>query len=263
MSFREASAVERQGEGRYRCNTPEGWQQGRGVFGGLVLGTLARVMGEEVRGEGRALRSLGGEVCAPVLPGEGSIELSTLRRGRGITYLDARFLQEGEIVARASAAFAASRRVETPSLRTKRPEAPPWAEVEPLPLDSKLIPAFGRHYEYRSTGPWPFSEHEEALASGWVRERAAERPLEAPDLVGLIDSWWPAICAVESTPRPAATISFMLELLCDPATLSGERPLLYQGRSIAAREGYFVELRELWAEDGPVAFNQQTFALLG
>jgi hypothetical protein len=55
----------------------------------------------------------------------------------------------------------------------------------------------------------------------------------------------------------------MMELLCDPATLRGEEPLLYRGRAIAAREGFFVETRELWSRGAPVALNQQTFAILG
>ncbi len=42
--FGVASAVEPIRDGHFRATIPDGWQQGRGAFGGLVLGTLLRAI---------------------------------------------------------------------------------------------------------------------------------------------------------------------------------------------------------------------------
>jgi hypothetical protein len=60
-----------------------------------------------------------------------------------------------------------------------------------------------------------------------------------------------------------ATVSFLAELLCDPVTLDPSEPLFYRARVVAQAGGYFVEMRELWRGDEPVALNQQSFAMLG
>ncbi len=40
-------------------------------------------------------------------------------------------------------------------------------------------------------------------------------------------------------------------------------PIFHCGRGRGARDGYVVELRELWGEDGRLlAFNHQTFAII-
>jgi hypothetical protein len=68
---------------------------------------------------------------------------------------------------------------------------------------------------------------------------------------------------MESAPRPIATVSFLAEILCDPSTLDPRAPLFYRARVVAEAGGYFVEMRELWSGDVPVALNQQSVAMLG
>ena len=85
--------------------------------------------------------------------------------------------------------------------------------------------------------------------------------LDAPALVGRLDAWWPTLFIIGS-PRPVATISFVAELLVEPATLPPTEPLRYRARMAGLHDGFFVELRELWSGDRVVALNQQTFAIL-
>lgn len=55
----------------------------------------------------------------------------------------------------------------------------------------------------------------------------------------------------------------MAEILCDPGTLDPLLPLFYRARVVAQTGGYFVEMRQLWSGDTPVALNQQSMAMLG
>ncbi|MBE7451702.1 MAG: thioesterase family protein [Kofleriaceae bacterium] len=108
-SFAAASAIRPDGEARYAWEVPDGWQQGKGAFGGLVLGTLLRAMEACEADPARRVRSLSGEIPAPVVAGPTTIEVEVLRRGGGTTFLSARARQAGATVARASALLAASR----------------------------------------------------------------------------------------------------------------------------------------------------------
>ena len=44
MRLEQASSVTDRGGGRFVGEIPDGWQQGRGAFGGLVLATLLRAI---------------------------------------------------------------------------------------------------------------------------------------------------------------------------------------------------------------------------
>ena len=60
--FEQASAVERIEDNVYRSLVPSGWEMGRGAFGGLVHGTLARAMNASEPDAGRSLRFFAGEL---------------------------------------------------------------------------------------------------------------------------------------------------------------------------------------------------------
>ena len=121
-------------------------------------------------------------------------------------------------------------------------------------------PAFAQHYEYRAAGEL-FARRSEPLIDGFVRERVTLPKLDAPALIGRLDAWWPTLYAI-SAPRPIATISFVGEILVDPATLDPAEPFRYRARMAALHDGFFVEMRELWSGARVVALNQQTFAVL-
>jgi acyl-CoA thioesterase len=214
-AFEEASALQRIDDHTFRARIPDGWQQGRGAFGGLILGTLLRAMEQSEPEPRRSVRVLTGDLCGAVLPGEAEIHVAVLRRGGRVSYLDAQLRQQAQVMARASAVLASSRDdVAAPALPAPAPpRPPPWQSVTPVAVKPPFGPAFARVYEYRLTGP--------------------------------------------------ATVTFTAELLCDPATLPAAEPLFYRAHVAALREWMFVEFRELWHQDRPVAMNQQTFALLG
>src|SRR5437879_5846273 len=90
----ELTAVERGGPaGVFRFDVPEGWQQGRGAFGGLVVAALARALEAFEPAPDRPLRTLNAELCGPALPGPSEIRVEAIRRGSGVTTLAARLVQ--------------------------------------------------------------------------------------------------------------------------------------------------------------------------
>jgi hypothetical protein len=124
---------------------------------------------------------------------------------------------------------------------------------------------FTQHVELRVIGASPFSGAVQDVpeVSGWVRLRRPGATRDAALVVAMIDCWYPALLAIQPAPRPIATLTFAFERVSDLAGLDPEAPLLYRGTNLAGDDGYAVESRELWGEDGRlVALNQQTIVVM-
>jgi hypothetical protein len=129
-------------------------------------------------------------------------------------------------------------------------------------MERPFAPEFTQNYEYRSTGPLPFGEGPDAIAEGWLREKAALSVVDEAAIAGRLDAWWPTSRAIDSRPHGVATAGYTMQLLVDPRNIPPDEPLIYRGRGVASADNYFVEMRELWWGERVVAMNQQTFALL-
>src|SRR5262245_18282305 len=96
--FQQATAVridDTDGPGGYVGLVPERWQQGRGAFGGVVVGILARAIVDASARKGdeaRLLRSLSADLCAPLLPGAVRLKTEEIRRGGSASFVDARLI---------------------------------------------------------------------------------------------------------------------------------------------------------------------------
>ncbi|MBP6632583.1 MAG: thioesterase family protein [Kofleriaceae bacterium] len=267
MTLDEVMAPRRLGPGHLTWDVADGWQQGRGAFGGLVLGTLARAMLGEAAADGGAdlaLRTLTGELPAPTEPGPAELVVEVLRRGSSTRLLACRLLQGGQVRAHAVGLLARAR-PGAPRWQTLAPPvAPAWRDVVAVgPAMATMMPAFARHFEFRVTGPVPFTRGAEARCEGWVRARSPGTTRDAGFVIAHADAYWPAAFAVLAAPRPMATVTFTIELLDDLAELDPDAPLLHRAVSPAAADGFCVETRELWGHDGRlVARNHQTFAVI-
>ena len=261
--FALATRVVPAAEGRYQITVPDGWQQGRGAFGGLVLGALARAMLHAEPEAARVLRALTGEIVGPVPPGAAEITVKTLRRGNAVSTWEAWLTQGAEVLARASAVLGRARTADRDGTELTPPAmGAPWSEVPVVPIGPPMGPHFARMYEYRPTDAGPFRGADRSEAAGWVRLRQPTA-LGAPEIIGLMDAYWPASFARETAPRPMATVAFTLELLADPSALDVTEPLFYRASAVAAQQGFVVEFRELWtARAELVALNQQTFVII-
>ncbi len=264
-SLTEALSLSPHGEGQFLADVPDGWQQGRGAYGGLVLGLLAEAMDRTAAAEtDRRMRTLSGELVAPVLPGEALLRVFTVRRGAGISSLRAELSQGGVIAAHAHALFGRDR-VEGRDRVDLAPPPPPdlWRELEVLPVEPPIGPQFARHFEFRTTGPLPFSQPPVPEAAGFVRAHRPPEQHSAATVIAHADAWWPTGFAAEEAPRPMATVSFNLQLFEDPALLPAQTPFFHRSRMLGSRGGYFLEVRELWTADGRLAaLNPQTFAII-
>lgn len=262
--FEVASAIVPAGPNRFAAEVPDHWQTGRGAFGGLVVALLARAIEASEPDPTRRMRTFLGDICGPVLVGPAELEVTVLRRGKNQTNLRADLRQNGEILAFGAAVLSTPRTSVLPNLRTKLEPPPDRTKAILVPHDAPLKPTFTRHFDYEVTGAVPFSGVSEAVTAGFIREREPPSAMNAPNLIALLDCFWPASFPTLSLPRAIPTVSFAAQILCDPSTLDPSMPLYYRGRTIGEHEGFQPELRELYDLAGNlVALNEQMFAVLG
>lgn len=246
----------------FRLAVPASWAQGRGTFGGLVIGAMVNAVRAVEPDAARTVRSVSAEICGPVPAGEMVIWVDTLRRGSGLSSYSAELRaasdggDEQPVLAAAMVTLAKTRHPGGLAARTP-PTMPPIASLPRAPVGPPLGPVFTQHLGFWVTGPAPFSGAKSAVIEGWVELSAsAWGPAE---IVAIADAYWPTVLAMETAPRPVVTVSFALHLL----TLPPPGPLYVRGKASGGEGGYVSEEREVWAPDGTlVAVNTQLFAVV-
>src|SRR5436190_10892361 len=259
----DVSKPRRDGDG-FRLDVPAGWRQGRGAFGGYTIGALIRAIEERVADPARKVRSVTAELPAPVETGVADITVDVLRSGSKLTAARAALVQGGETRGHAVAILAATRPGTGPLAwrDLHPPEAPPWRSLAPFEAHP-AAPEFTQHFEYRLASGLPIADGKPAICIGWIRPRVPCTAHDVAYTAALIDAWWPAAFTKFPATRACATIAFTLEMVTSLDGLDPAAPLLYRGTVPVCCDGYFLETRELWGEDGRlVALNQQTFAVI-
>jgi acyl-CoA hydrolase len=260
------------GPGRMRCVLPDGWRQGRGLYGGLVTAVMVRSLEAQAaqppnvvapEGLDRTLRSLTAELCGPLQPGEVDVVVETLRQGNSVSTCTVRLEQGGEVQAHGVGVLGKTRPTSREGVHLPIPERGDWRTLDLVPIEPPMGPDFGRFFEYRLERHFPFSGGTEPVAEGWIRPKNPGSKRDAAFLAGCIDAWWPALFSVEEGPRMMATIAFTFQPFVRFEGLDPAAPLFHRERMVAAADGYCVEFRELWGEDGRLlALNQQTMAII-
>lgn len=265
MSFQphdltHALLSERIDSNHFVLDVPLGWEQGKGAFGGLVVGAMVNAALQCESDVVRSFRTVSAEIVGPVKTGtKANIHVEVLRRGTGLTALDVKLSQEGEgVLARATVTLAKTRTADHAFDAVAKPTIPSFEQAMVAPVAPPMGPAFARHFEFRPTAGFPFSGSSVAASEGFISPLSTSSWGPA-EWVALADCYWPSILALETAPRPTSTIGFTLHLLREPP----RGPLFFRAKTLASRDGYITELRELFTQDGElVLINPQVFAIV-
>ena len=261
---------------RFTLDVPDGLQQGRGAWGGVATGAMvAAAQMVDPRPE-MAVRTLSAQLVAPVLVGRMRLAVEELRRGSATNTLEVRCHNEaGELLAHGVVVLGAARTGDA------MPDGPPWLAVTPpaelaagpeavpeVPMGAPLAPDFTAHLEMRPISGIPYSGANTDETLGWIRPRGPVERVDASVVTALADAWWVSVMARLDRPRPAATVGFTLDFPTDPSRLERDadgrvEALFHRGHSVAAREGFTIEVRELWTRGGHlVSWNTQTVVVI-
>ena len=258
-----ATGIDDEESRAFSWDVPDGWQQDRGAWGGLVVAAIVRAA--SACDPGRSVRTVSVQIPAPVPVGMQTVRVTPVKTGSALSVWSVDVRSSGaSLPAAVGTVLTGAPRV--PELATEEwgravmPDAPPWAQVPVVDVGPPIGPVFCQHVEFRIVSGVPFTGAP-AQALGYVRLRA-QQEWDAATLLGLVDAWWPASLARLSGPHPAATISFEGHLQVEPGDVPQE-PLLYSSSVLAAREGYTTERRSLWHPDGRlIVENLQSIAII-
>lgn len=237
-----------------RWSVPDGWQQGRGAWGGLVIAAVIRAAeaAEAQSGSpGRAVRSVSAQIVAPVLVGDANVNTREIRRGSSTATWSVEIGVDGSIAVSASVVFGDARSGDPIAYEPEVcPTAPDWSGIESIALGPPLAPAFLQHLTMRPVSGLPYSGAPEDIVV-WLGY--PEGRIDAAALLALVDGPWPVPLVRITQPRPMATLSFMATLLIDPVEVDSDAPLLFTSQMIGEQDGYVTERRQLWTPDGRLA----------
>lgn len=249
----------------FTWEVPDGWQQGRGAFGGLPIGAMTRAVERVQDDPERPVRSVSIQLSAPAAVGAHAVTASPLRIGRGMSTWTAQVESpSGERVGTASVITGLARGhapgVEEAARGTiSAPDAPSAAQV-PVVATPPPFPTFTQQFEYRVVRGIPLAGAASDTV-GWIGFREPV-PWTAAALLGLSDAWYTATLVALTDLIPIATVNFAATILVDPTSLTPGQPLLHHGFVSASRDGYASEQRRLWSVDGRLVVDSlQTMAV--
>lgn len=237
----------------FHCDVPEGWGQGRSVFGGLSV-ALGAALGARL--SSRRLRTVQAQLLGPVSPGALRGSARVLREGKTTTFVQVDLSQESKLRAQISLVFIEGRKG---SIRIEGPEAPKWAAPETLPkmpFIAGLTPEFTNKADfYFAEGTLPFQGGPDARLGGYVQLKDSAGASPAELQLMLLDAWpCPSILCL-TAPAFASTVTWTAHLLGDSAP--GFHRFRYD--TLAGNSGFSTTLGHMWDSEGKhVAITEQT-----
>ena len=246
---------------------PDGWQQGRGAWGGLVVGAMVHAASQAERDARRRVRTVSAHLFGPTSVGAAQIRVQPARIGSAMSTWSVDVVDSsGEATANAVVITGSDR---APALAdayagwglARCPQLPPWTSVPIAPVRPPIGPVFSAHVEYRVVEGLPYTQGP-ARTLGWVRF-AEQGEWTAEQVLGIVDAWWPCAMPALPGPHPMATVSFSAHLLVDPASIPPGEPLMAEAQMSAACDGFTSETRRMWTADGRLAVeNHQSIVVI-
>lgn len=263
--FAASCALERTDEASFQWFVPEGWLQGRGAWGGLVV--AAHVNAAEAEQQlvdpSRRIRNVSTHLFGPLPPGDATVTTTCLRAGSAMTTWQVSIVgSDGNLASQAVVIAGTPRPVDDRWGTAQMPDLPNWEGLPSAPVRPPIGPEFGAHFDYRPVAGIPGAQ-DEPKALGWLSPAGEWSRWTAGTALGIVDAWWPASYVSMAAVRPMGTVSFSAHLLVDPATVPTDEPLAYEAWVSATDDGFTSETRRLWSSDGRlVVENHQAIVVI-
>ena len=258
-SLREAlGAIGRAGD-EWRSATPEGWTQGRTLYGGMTAAMCAQVAAFFAP-DLPPLRSLQFTFVGPA-SGDLVFRPLLLRRGRSATVIGVDCFAEGQIAARGVLSYGAARESVIRHASRYGAAAPAPEACTPFMPQERSASGFFQNFEMRlAAGSRPFTGGEaEPSFDVWVRHRDASGVDPTIALLALADALPPAAMTRFPKFAPISTLTWAVDIY-QPVDRTDW--LLSRSAAEASADGYSQQAMEVFGRDGDrIASGRQTVAI--
>lgn len=243
---------------RWSCEIPQGWTQGRSVFGG-VTGAVATALAHRVVDPSRALRTMNLQMFRPVSDGSMDASVRLIREGKSVSFAEVSLRQNDLEVAAGNFVFVAGRAGATPVVPVPRSIEPPVDDLVDLPYIEGITPKFTKNFRLRwANGGMPYSKSKHARFEGYSRFRDAADGEEA--LIALLDVWPTPSLAVLAGPAPASTVTWTAHILSVPESFDEWFGFSYE--TLVGRDGFHTCAGQLLSSTGELmAWTEQLVAV--
>lgn len=251
-------------ENRFRGRVDKGWWIVKGPNGGYLAAILLRAMQMTANEPERTPRSMSVYYLSMAEAGPIEVVTAVEKRGRSITIITARMLQQNRQVAFAVGALGtAFSNFEFQDIVMPEVDSP--ESYAGLPFRG-VVPNIERYEMFPVIGGSPWSGSERAETGGWIRP-VGDRPLDAILLAAMADAWYPSIFTkvkdgqfAGAVPTVDLTIHFRAAYpLLDSKT---DDFYLVRFESTTSRQGYMEESGEIWSRTGVLLAQTRQLALL-
>src|SRR6476619_953124 len=221
-------------DGASMLDVPEDWLQGRTLFGGMqaVVGLAAmRSLAPEA-----PLRSLQVTFLAPVPGGPVRARARILRSGKSATHVEARIVDGDNTLAMMVGVFGQPR-ASAVTLRPRQADVTPTNPFH-LPRIPGVTPNFTQHFKSRwivGGPPWSGTEQPDIVVDLGMRDRGNATESH---VLAMADFIPPIALSYLKTPVPAASLTWMLELLVEDVSSLSLEGWRVDAQMTAAHAGY-------------------------
>jgi acyl-CoA thioesterase len=264
QSLTQILAAFRSKDDAYLATVDATWLQGRTVFGGLVAALANHAMRQRVTGD-RPLRAFQAVFIGPNAEGDIEFQPTVLRTGKAVTLASCTAKSGGEVSMTATAMYGAPRTSMLNIHPTPVTVGPQPDHLVDVPLRSGL-PSFTQHYHQRwARGDAPYSRAVNSQMSVYVRYRGEDTAtLSEAHALALMDAIPSPALAMLSTPGPASTLSWTLEILDSQFDVAADGWWRLDAEVDAAAEGYVVHTSHVVNPAGRVAaISRQVVVVYG
>lgn len=239
------------------AEVPQGWDQGRTTFGGLVAAYLVRAA---QNADSRSIRNADVYFLEPVPPGPIRLSVDAVRAGKHLTQLEIG-LTSGDKRA-AMGRFLLGSAQSGSFDATPVPPAPEKAldDCIRMPVLEGITPKFLENFDLRvGEGEVPMSGSDRAVAGGFVRNLG---PAQGPAaLMTHMDAWPPPQLALLNRPAAASSVRWHVAFHADVDEADGQSWSWFRCEA-QWRSGPLSTVTGMLVRDGrPVAFSEQTIAM--
>jgi acyl-CoA thioesterase len=241
---------------------PQGWLQGRTIYGGLVAGLMMQKALVTINDPNKSLLSTSVTFVGPVQLAEVKLSAEILRQGKSVTTIEVRLWQNDAVQSILIASFGMHREsaivVENERVAPQFPVPDTVKLVEHHPLAPECFKQMDLAWV---EGQYPCTASEKPDFSGWMRFNSnlhENRPMTVADLMVSCDMWPPGVLPLFKTMAPASSLTWHLTYV-HPLQSNLHDWFKYKVVTEYASQGYSTEYAHLWDEnDRLIAISRQT-----